>query len=91
MALLVAELPVPLLAVVGNKVRSVQDEDAIKEFCDRHGLGLAGTVPWSDEVVSADRASVPVVEWPGARAVVSAVSALAANLGMPSPSSASTG
>ncbi len=53
MALLVAELPVPLLAPVGNKVRSVQDEDAIKEFCDRHGLGLAGTVPWSDEVVSA--------------------------------------
>lgn len=76
MALLVAELPVQRLAVIANKVRSTADETAIGEFCDRHDLELAGVVPWSEEVVSADRARVPVIEWPAAAPVVAAVAAL---------------
>jgi CO dehydrogenase maturation factor len=64
MAELAAELPVPRLAVVANKVRSRQDEAAISEFCARHRLAMAGAVPWSEEVVAADRARVPVAEWP---------------------------
>ncbi len=83
MAALVAELPVPRVAVVANKVRSAQDEMAITEFCDRHGFALAAIVPWSDEVVAADRARVPVVEWPPAHAVVAAVTALADELDTP--------
>ncbi|CAN5135710.1 carbon monoxide dehydrogenase accessory protein CooC [soil metagenome] len=76
MALLVAELPVQRLAVSANKGRSAADETAIGEFCERHDLELAGVVPWSEEVVSADRARVPVVEWPAAAPVVAAVAAL---------------
>ena len=82
MAALVAELPVERVVVVANKLRSAADGDAIAEFCDRHGFELAGTVPWSDEVVAADRARVPVVAWPAAAAVVSAVSELATRLGV---------
>ncbi len=81
MAALVAELPVERVVVVANKVRSPQDEAAISEFCDRHGFELAGTVPWSDEVVAADSRRVAVIDWPAAGPVVAAVSALAARLG----------
>lgn len=80
MAALAEELPVPRLVVVANKVRSAADEDAIVEFCDRHGLELAGAVPWSEEVVAADRARVPVIDWPAAGPVVEAVAALARRL-----------
>jgi len=80
MATLVAELPVERSLVVANKVRSPADEEAIAEFCDRHGLGLAGAVPWSDAVVTADRQRVPVIDMPSARAVVEAVAALAVSL-----------
>jgi CO dehydrogenase maturation factor len=80
MAALVAELPVQRVCVVANKVRSGADEEAIAEFCDRHGFELAGVVPWSEEVVAADRARVPVVEWPDAAPVVTAVAALAQQL-----------
>jgi CO dehydrogenase maturation factor len=80
MAALVAELPVPRLVVVANKVRSTGDAQAVAEFCERHGLALAGTVPWSDEVVAADRERVPVVDWPAAHEVVAAVDRLAAAL-----------
>ncbi|MEX2289558.1 MAG: AAA family ATPase [Mycobacteriales bacterium] len=82
---LVAELPVQRVAVVANKVRSSADEAAIQEFCDRHGFELAGSIPWSDEVVAADRQRVPVVEWPGAEAVVTAVQALAEQLAVTTP------
>ena len=81
MALLVEELPVGRLTVVANKVRSIQDEQAIAEFCDRHGFTLAGVVPWSEEVVAADRARVPLVDWSAGRSVVAAVAALAERLG----------
>lgn len=83
MALLVDELPVGRLAVVANKVRSAADEQAIREFCDRHGFELAGVVPWSEQVVAADRARVPVVEWPAAEEVVDAITAVARALGSP--------
>lgn len=84
MAVLAAELPVPRLVVVANKVRSNDDADAVTEFCDRHDLTLAGTVPWSEEVVAADRERVPVVDWPAARDVVAAVDVVAAEL-LPAP------
>lgn len=83
MALLVDELPVERLAVVANKVRTREDEQAMLEFCDRHGFELAGVVPWSEQVVAADRARVPVVEWPAAADVVAAIGALAQALGAP--------
>lgn len=82
MAALVSELPVERVVVVANKVRSAADEQAIGEFCERHGFELAGVVPWSDEVGAADRSRVPVVEWPAAAAVVEAVASLGARLGV---------
>jgi CO dehydrogenase maturation factor len=81
MAALVAELPVQRVVVVANKARSPADRDAIAEFCERHAFELAGTVPWSEEVVAADRQRVPVVDWPAAGHVVAAVAAVAGLLG----------
>lgn len=82
MSTLVAELPVSRMEVVANKVRSSQDERAITEFCDRHGLSLIGIVPWSDEVLAADRSRVSLVEWPAADVVVTAMRAIADELGV---------
>lgn len=76
MAALVAELPVQRVAVVANKVRSSSDERAIAEFCERHAFELVGVVPWSEQVMVADAARMPVVEWPGAAQVVQAVADL---------------
>ncbi len=80
MTSLVAELPIQRVVVVANKVRVPEDEQAIREFCDRHRLTVAGVVPWSDEVVAADRARVPVLEWEPAGDVCTAVQALAEEL-----------
>ncbi len=80
MARLAAELPVGRIVVVANKVRSAGDHEAIGEFCAREAIELVGAIPWSDEVVAADRERVPLVDWPPASSVVDAIAALAAVL-----------
>ena len=81
MSALVAELPVPAVAVVANKVRTPEDGEAVEAFCERHDLGFSGTIPWSDAVGAADRARVPVVDWPWTEDGVAAVHRLAGSLG----------
>ena len=69
-AALAAELPLTRVAVVANKVRDQQDCLAIGEFCAELGLDMIGQIPWSDEIVEADRRAVPLIDHaPSCRAV----------------------
>ncbi len=80
MAALAAELPIPYLGVVANKVRTSDDTAAIHEFCQRHGLPQAGEVPWSDAVTMADKLGVPVIDGDPDGPIVAAVAAVADHL-----------
>jgi CO dehydrogenase maturation factor len=82
LAVLAAELPIPRVAVLANKVRSDGDESAIAEFCDRHGLELLGVVPWDDGVMAADRSGVPVLD-AGSTALAEALGPVLAALTSP--------
>lgn len=76
MAQLAGDLDIARLLVVANKVRGVEDAEAVREFCDRHQLELAATVPWSDAVGLADRRRSAVVDTPGTADVVQAVASV---------------
>lgn len=80
MADLAAELPIPHVAVVANKVRSPEDADAITQFCANHGLGQWAVIPWSDGVLDADRAGIPLFDADPHGPVVAAVTGLAEQL-----------
>ncbi|MDP9021634.1 MAG: P-loop NTPase [Actinomycetota bacterium] len=80
MAALAEELPIARLGVVANKVRSPADAEAIAEFCARHGFELVAQLPWSDAVVDADRAGVPLIEHADGAEVVQALAELAPRL-----------
>jgi CO dehydrogenase maturation factor len=81
MAALAAELPIRRVGVVANKLRSPEDASAIAEYCERHGLNLEGELPWSTQVLDADRAEVPLLDFDPSGPVVAAVSKLADKLG----------
>ena len=49
------ELGVPNILAVANKVRSKEDEAAIRQFSDSHQLKLAAVVPYDEAVLEADR------------------------------------
>jgi len=91
LAALASELPHARVVVIANKVRSGADEGAVREFCDRHGVPLVGSAPWSDAVAAADRSRSAVIDCPGAEQVTSAVASAAAALGVPVPEPAPTG
>jgi CO dehydrogenase maturation factor len=67
---LAAELGVPRVVAVANKVRTVDDRDAIQAFCERHGLRLLATIPHDEVFMTADREGrAPVDLDPGAPGV----------------------
>jgi len=74
---LAAELPIGHVGVVGNKLRSEDDGDAVEAFCERHGLPLDGRLPWSTQVLDADKAGIPLLDFDVDDPVVHAVSSLA--------------
>ncbi len=80
LAQLAAELPIARLAVIANKVRSEADAAAISEFCHHHGLQMAGQVPYSDSVVNADLAGIPLLDSTLDGGVIAAIGRLADSL-----------
>jgi CO dehydrogenase maturation factor len=80
MAELAAELPIPHVAVVANKLRGPADADAVAEFCSTHHLKVAGSLPWSEDVLDADQAGIPLLDYAPDRPIVSAIADLAASL-----------
>lgn len=91
MAVLAAELPIPRVAVVANKVRSAQDADAIRTFSSNHGLTVVAEVPWSAEVLDADAAGTPLLDAAPDGPVVAAMTDLAAQMVASTPDLTSTG
>lgn len=77
MAALAAELRIPDVVVLANKVRSDEDRDAVAEFCDRHDLRWLGALPWSDDVTSADRRQISLLDAAPGAAVVAELATVA--------------
>jgi len=72
-ARLASETSISRIAVVANKCRTPGDADAIAEFCGNHELDLSGRVPWGDEVLDADAASTPLLDFAPDSPVVAAI------------------
>ncbi len=81
LASLAGELPISRVAVVANKVRSPDDAEAIAAYCGRHGLEQVATMPWSDDVLAADRAGRSVLDAAPDSALVQSVDELLTDIG----------
>ncbi len=75
-AQLAKETTIDRIAVVANKCRTPNDVAAIEEFCSRHELELVGIVPWSTNVLDADAAVQPLLDFDADGAVVEAISTI---------------
>lgn len=49
------ELGIPRAAAVANKIRSREDEDAIRDFCQARGIPIAAWIPFDEGVLAAER------------------------------------
>ena len=56
MAALAEDLGLERVALVANKMRDERDLEAVRQFVERHGLRLAGVVPFDPSFQDAERA-----------------------------------
>lgn len=70
---LARELKIPHLYAVANKVKNAEDQTAIEEFCQKHGMILIGTIPEESQFTEAERNGVAPIDYaphcPGAQAI----------------------
>ncbi len=74
---LARELGIPRVYGVANKVRSSEDERALREFAERRGIELLGSIPDDEAMAGADRAGVSPLDFDANAPAVRAISALA--------------
>ncbi|MGI9088773.1 MAG: AAA family ATPase [Chthoniobacterales bacterium] len=76
---LARELGIPRVVAIANKFRSTQELEAIRVYAEKHGLELAGEVPYDEQIQRADIAAEPCQLDPS-HAGVSAVRKMAEGL-----------
>jgi CO dehydrogenase maturation factor len=77
---LAAQLELPFVGVVGNRVRSDNERAAIGQFCRNHSLELVAIVPFDESVVAAERTGEAPIDHAPEGPAVRAIRYLAAEL-----------
>ena len=77
MAALAEDLGIDRVAVVANKVRDDRDLEAVRQFVDRHGLELAGVVPFDTAFQGAERAEQAPLDFEPDAPAIAAIDELA--------------
>jgi CO dehydrogenase maturation factor len=78
---LAAELDIPHIYAVANKVRSSDDQAAIEGFCAKHGMRLLGAVPLDEAFVEAERAGKAPIDHAPHSPGLEAIRELATSIG----------
>jgi CO dehydrogenase maturation factor len=60
---LAAQLDLPHILVVANRVRTIQDEAAIGQFCQNHNLDLITTIPYDEAIVAAEARGLAPIDY----------------------------
>ncbi len=56
-------LGIPHIYGIANKLRSPQDEEAIRAYCRNHDLQLIAAIPFDENVTEADRTGRAVIDY----------------------------
>jgi CO dehydrogenase maturation factor len=77
MAALGADLGVGRIALVANKIRDERELEAVTTFAERHGLEIAGVIPFDEAMPAAERAEASPLDFAPDSPAVRAISELA--------------
>src|SRR5215211_3652473 len=77
MAILARDLGLERVALVANKVRDERERATVSEFAARHGIPLAGVIPYDERLPDAERAGAAPLDFAPDAPAVAAIGALA--------------
>ena len=81
MAALGRDLGLERVAIIANKVRDERDLEAVHAFVERHGLELAGVVPFDPAFAGAERAELAPLDFAPDTPAIAAIGELARTWG----------
>ncbi|MDQ6823551.1 MAG: hypothetical protein M3Z07_03550 [Candidatus Eremiobacteraeota bacterium] len=82
-AALAPQLKIPRMIAVGNKIRTPDDEQAVRAYCSTHGLDVAALIPFEDRVTAADREGLSFLDIAPDSVMVEQINILADKLSEP--------
>ncbi|GAC1505232.1 MAG: hypothetical protein NVS1B3_03180 [Candidatus Dormibacteraceae bacterium] len=56
------EIGIQRVAAIANKVRTAEEETAVRDFCERHGIELAQVIHFDTEVTRVDNAGLSLLD-----------------------------
>jgi CO dehydrogenase maturation factor len=77
MSMLGRDLGLERVALIANKIRDDHERTAVEEFADKHGLEIAGVVPFDERLPEAERAGQAPLDFAPESAAVTAIGAIA--------------
>jgi CO dehydrogenase maturation factor len=80
MALLAKDLGLERVGLIANKIRDERELEAVNEFASKHGLEVAGVVPFDERFPEAERAGVSPLDLDADSPGVLAIAELARRL-----------
>jgi CO dehydrogenase maturation factor len=80
MALLGRDLGIPRVALVGNKLRDEHEAELVREFAARHGIELAGAVPFDEGLPESERAQLAPLDFAPDGPAIAAIAELGREL-----------
>jgi CO dehydrogenase maturation factor len=80
MAVLAKDLGLERVALVANKIRDDRDLEAVREFSARHGLEVAGVIPFDERMPEAERAGAAPLDFAADAPAIAAIGELAGRL-----------
>ena len=66
---------------IANKLRSPQDDEAVRTYCGNHDLELIAAIPYDENVVEADRTGRAVIDYDVTSPIVQELTVVAERLG----------
>ena len=80
MAVLAEDLGIDRVALVANKIRDEHELGAVRDFAAKHGLDLAGVVPFDERLPEAERAGRAPLDFDPHSPAMTAIAELAERL-----------
>jgi len=70
-------LGIPHIYGIANKLRTPQDEEAVRDYCRNHDLQLIAAIPFDENVTEADRTGRAVIDYDVTSPIVEELSRVA--------------
>ena len=77
---LAKELEIKKVTAIANKIKTPEEEAAVRQYCEKIGLPVDAVIPYDEKISEADNAGVSIMDYDKSSIAVAAINKLAERL-----------